>query len=167
MYPLASEPSSVSRLSRRQQALYRHLRTRAERGAAAPSLDELCHELGLRSRGSLHKQIQALIEAGLVEPMQRRRTGIHLTQACEEGRRELPLLGYIAAGRPLEAVPVPEPIVVPDMLVRGEPSYVLQVRGDSMIEAGILPGTGWWCTAATTPQTAPSWWRSSTAWKAH
>ena len=52
----------------------------------------------------------------------------------------LPLLGTIAAGRPIEAIPRPESIQVPPQLRTDRPCYVLRVRGDSMCEAGILDG---------------------------
>ena len=52
----------------------------------------------------------------------------------------LPLYGYIAAGRPIEAISNPEMIDVPAQLRSGKPCYVLEVRGDSMIEEGIPDG---------------------------
>ncbi len=105
----------------------------------APTLDELCTALGLSSRGSMHKQVQALVEAGLVEPLGGRQRGVRLTDAAG-GDDELPLLGRIAAGRPIEALSTPETIQVPPALRgRGE-CYVLEVRGDSMIDEGILDG---------------------------
>jgi len=104
-----------------------------------PSHDELCQALGLSSRGSLHKHIQALIQAGLVEPMERSHRGIRLVEQAQEGGGT-PVLGTIAAGRPIEAVPQAETMQVPDELLGKRPCYVLRVSGDSMIEAGILDG---------------------------
>ena len=132
-------------LTRRQQEIYDYLREQLPRMPHPPTLDELCHSLGLKSRGSLHKQIQALIDAGLVEPMHNLRRGIRLTvQAQHEpgGHEsdELPLYGYIAAGQPIEAISNPDTIAVPPPLRTQNPCYVLQVRGDSMIEEGILDG---------------------------
>jgi len=128
-------------LTRRQLEIYDFLRQHLDDFPHPPTLDELCDALGLSSRGSLHKQIQALIEAGLVEPMNHLRRGIRLSQgdavAEEDG---LPLLGYIAAGRPIEAVANPETVRVPPALRTAHDCYVLQVRGDSMIDEGILDG---------------------------
>jgi repressor LexA len=95
--------------------------------------------LGVRSRGSLHKHIRALIEAGLVEPSAGRHRGIRLVPEAARAN-SLPLLGKIAAGRPIEAIPQPEQIEVPAQLRTDKPCYVLQVQGDSMCEAGILDG---------------------------
>jgi len=126
-------------LTRRQQQIYDYLVDNADHFDHPPTHDELCQALGLSSRGSLHKHIQALVLAGLVEPMDGSRRGIRLVeqQAVADG---IPLLGRIAAGRPIEAVPQPETLQVPEEMLGRGPCYVLQVSGDSMIEAGILDG---------------------------
>ena len=130
-------------LTRRQQEIFDYLRAHLDDFPHPPTLDELCDALGLSSRGSLHKQIQALIEAGLVEPMNNLRRGIRLAEAEPDMAVDadaLPLYGYIAAGRPIEAIRNPEMIEVPPQLRTPNPCYVLEVRGDSMIEDGILDG---------------------------
>ncbi len=129
-----------SNLTRRQREIFAFLRDHAEALNHPPTLDELCGMLGLTSRGSLHKQIQALIDAGLVEPMHKQQRGVRLTQRAIENESTLPLLGYIAAGRPIEAIKTPETIEVPAFLRGDQSCYVLQVKGDSMIEDGILDG---------------------------
>ena len=130
-------------LTRRQMEIYEFLKAQLGRFAHPPTLDELCDALGLSSRGSLHKQIQALIDAGLVEPMNNLRRGIRLvaTEGAEAAEADaLPLLGTIAAGRPIEAVVNPEAVRVPPQLRTNRPCYVLQVRGESMVDEGILDG---------------------------
>lgn len=125
-------------LTRRQQEIYDFLNRHNDEFEHPPTLDELCSALGLSSKGSLHKQIQALVDAGLVEPMNNQRRGVRLVR--EEDDSALPLLGYIAAGKPIEAVEQRETIQVPGLLRTNRPCFVLQVRGDSMIEDGILDG---------------------------
>lgn len=130
-------------LTRRQQEIFDYLREHLDEFPHPPTLDELCDALGLKSRGSLHKQIQALIETGLVEPMNNLRRGIRLVEEEPELATDsdaLPLYGYIAAGSPIEAIRNPESIDVPAQLRTPNPCYVLEVRGDSMIEEGILDG---------------------------
>ncbi|TVO79006.1 transcriptional repressor LexA [Sedimenticola selenatireducens] len=128
-------------LTRRQQEIYDYLLSNVDSFPHPPTLDELCSALGLSSKGSLHKQIQALIDAGLVEPMNNRRRGIRLTnEARNEEEQGLPFLGYIAAGSPIEAIEQKEIIQVPDYLRTNRPCYVLQVKGESMIDEGILDG---------------------------
>ncbi len=126
------------KLTRRQQEIYDYLRSHAGHFTHPPTYDELCQLLGLSSRGSMHKHIQALIEAGLVEPLEGRQ-GIRLVEwgQAEEG---VPHLGAIAAGRPIEALPQPEFLPVPDYLLSDRPCYVLTVKGDSMVDAGIMDG---------------------------
>lgn len=126
-------------LTRRQQEIYTYLQQHADDFSHPPTLDELCQALRLASRGSLHKQIQALIEAGLVEPMDGQQRGIRLVEQ-EEREAGLPFLGTIAAGRPIEAVPQLETMQIPESLRSDKPCYVLQVQGESMIELGILDG---------------------------
>jgi repressor LexA len=126
-------------LTRRQAEIYQYLLENADHFDHPPTHDELCQALGLSSRGSLHKHIQALVEAGLIEPMDRSHRGIRLVEQ-EVPAEGIPFLGTIAAGRPIEAVTQPESMQVPDELLGNKPCYVLQVRGDSMIEDGILDG---------------------------
>lgn len=130
-------------LTRRQQEIYEYLRDHLPDMPHPPTLDELCAALGLKSRGSLHKQIQALIEAGLIEPMNNMRRGIRLANAATQASNNantLPLYGAIAAGQPIEAIANPDTMEVPPDLRTSNTCYVLNVKGDSMIEAGILDG---------------------------
>ena len=140
-------------LTRRQQQICEFLQAHLDEFPHPPTLDELCQALGLKSRGSLHKQLQALIEAGLVEPMNNLRRGIRLVESSSDSAarsREnaqqaandnaLPLYGKIAAGRPIEAIAHPERIEVPPALRTANDCYVLEVKGDSMVDEGILDG---------------------------
>jgi len=126
-------------LTRRQQEILDLLRGRAAAEEYPPTFSELCTELGLRSRGSLHKQVRALVDAGYVAPMHRQHRGIRLVSDAL-GEDALPLVGKIAAGRPIEAVTECEHIEVPAHLRTARSCYVLRVEGDSMQEAGILDG---------------------------
>jgi repressor LexA len=137
------ENTQALSLTAGQRQLYQHLRQRRQRGADPATLDQLCAELGLASRGSLHKQISALIDAGLVEPMDGKQRGVRLrTDAigttADDGT--LPLLGRIAAGRPIDALAGDERVEVPSGLRPPGDAYALSVRGDSMRDAGIHDG---------------------------
>jgi repressor LexA len=127
-------------LTRRQQAILDFLREHARQQAYPPTLDEICAALGLRSRGSLHKHVSALVEAGYLEPLHGKQRGIRLSAAAVGAENALPLLGTIAAGRPIETIAQPESIEIPPVLQRRAPCYVLRVRGDSMVDEGILDG---------------------------
>jgi len=88
----------------------------------------------------MHKQIAALITAGLIEPMARKHRGVRLLALPEEGARRVPLLGVIAAGHPIEALAQSEALSLPESLVPAPGCYALAVRGDSMRDIGILDG---------------------------
>jgi repressor LexA len=131
-------------LTRRQRSILESLRASRLDQAHPPTLDELCRALGLRSRGSLHKHIQALVAAGYVEPLSGKQRGVRLcanhAEHRADGAESLPLLGRIAAGRPIEALEDRQSLEVPRQLRGKGRCYVLQVRGDSMVDAGILDG---------------------------
>ena len=130
-------------LTRKQQEVLDYLLSNQDRFHHPPTLDELCLAMGLKSRGSLHKHIQGLIAAGLVEAPNGKQRGVRLSQqalfhAAEESG--LPLVGAIAAGQPIEALENISYMTVPEQLKTEKPCYVLQVKGDSMIDAGIFNG---------------------------
>jgi repressor LexA len=127
-------------LTRRQRSIHDYLLARHASGDPPPTLDTLCDELGLRSRGSMHAQVKALVDAGLVEPMGGKQRGVRVCAVGQEEPTQLALLGSIAAGRPIEAVEIPEQMDVPAHLRTDKSCYVLRVKGDSMIEDGILDG---------------------------
>jgi repressor LexA len=132
-------------LTRRQREIFAFLRDNYENFAHPPTLDELCAALGMASRGSLYKHVMALIAAGLVEPFaSNKQGGIRLSAKAERNytacEHSLPFVGKIAAGRPIEALENIHYMAVPELLKSDKPCYVLQVQGDSMVEAGIFDG---------------------------
>lgn len=131
-------------LTRKQQDVFEFLLNNQEMFDHPPTLDELCLAMGLKSRGSLHKHIQGLIEADLVEPLNRKQRGVrlkNLTPLSEDySGTGLPFVGQIAAGRPIEAIQTVNYMQVPEQLQTEQPCYILQVKGDSMIDDGIYDG---------------------------
>jgi repressor LexA len=115
-----------------------------ERGVA-PTHREICDHFGFSSYGTVYKHLSLLEKKGLIRRDWNQKRGVELVEEQEQrepaaGVRELPLFGYIAAGRPLDVEVSDETISVPEhMTTRGE-NYVLKVRGDSMIDDGILDG---------------------------
>jgi repressor LexA len=130
------------KLTRRQQEIYQILREDLRHYEHPPTYDQLCGLLGLKSRGSLHKHIQALVEAGLVEPMDGLKRGIRLVEPALEPvvASDIPYLGRIAAGKPIEAISEAETMRIPDELLGKGACYVLKVSGESMIDEGIYDG---------------------------
>ncbi len=136
--------SDYQPLTRKQQEIYQFLVKHYQVSEIPPTLAEICSALGLSSRGSLHKHIQHLVEAKLVEPSNRQQRGIRLTKKNNKtvlkssSNNTIPYLGKIAAGLPLQAITNDSKIVIPKQLKTENECYALQVSGDSMIELGIF-----------------------------
>jgi repressor LexA len=133
-------------LTRKQQEIFDFLLQNQNKFEHPPTFEELCAALGLKSRGSLHNQIKALIDANLVEAPERKQRGIRLTEYAKkfinqpEAQGVLPFVGFIAAGRPIEAMENISYMPIPEQIKTDKPCYVLKVKGDSMIEEGIFDG---------------------------
>ena len=123
-------------LTQRQQAAYRFIADFIRQHGHGPLLTEIATGLGIHSKGTVHRHVRALADAGLIQLHAGRHRGITLTR---ESGQTLPLLGRIAAGRPIEAIPDQDAINLTDFLT-GANRFILKVQGDSMIEAGILDG---------------------------
>ena len=133
-------------LTRKQKEILDFLLQSQDSFLHPPTLDELCAALGLKSRGSMHHQIKALIEAQLIEAPERKQRGIRLTQQAKnlitrpETEDKLPFIGYIAAGRPIEAIENISYMAIPEQIKTENACDVLKVKGDSMCEEGIFDG---------------------------
>ena len=114
------------------------IRRYLNRRGYAPSLIEIAEGIGITSKGTAHRHVQALADAGRIRLIPGRKRGIELVDEEEISKTSLPLLGRIAAGRPIEAIADQERLDLNDLL--GPNRYALQVKGDSMIDAGILDG---------------------------
>ena len=95
----------------------------------------------LSSLATVHKHLTNLQEKGFIRRAWNRSRSVELVPTRVGGRAlELPLLGFVAAGRPIEAVASNETIAVPETLAGKRDSYVLRVKGDSMIDEQIRDG---------------------------
>ncbi len=104
----------------------------------APTYEEIAEHFGYRSKGTVHKHITNLEEKGYIKKDWNRTRGLEIVkQENGNGISELPLLGLVAAGEPIEAIENAETIVVPDDMIGKGDNYVLQVRGNSMIDENI------------------------------
>jgi repressor LexA len=125
-------------LSPRQHDTYQFILGYLERHGKAPLLSEIASGLGISSKGVIHRYLQALANEGLIQVENGRHRGITLAGAPATSST-LPLLGRIAAGRPIEAISGEEEINLADFFI-GPNRFVLKVSGNSMEEAGILDG---------------------------
>lgn len=129
-------------LTRRQHQVLEVVRRFIAQNGYSPSLEEIGTELNLSSVATVHKHVSHLVQKGYVRRAWNQNRSIELVSNGEApGALRLPLAGTIAAGLPLEAVETTESIGVPSELVRDRSStFVLQVRGDSMIDEQIRDG---------------------------
>ena len=132
------------KLTRRQREIYDYLGEFIEENGYAPSLEEIAARFGLSSVATVHEHLENLESKGAVRRDPHRSRAIELTESLTDRPRpaavELPLLGRVAAGQPLEAIGENETLAVPESMVgRGE-TFVLRVAGDSMIDEHIEDG---------------------------
>jgi len=128
-------------LTKRQREILDYLGQFIEQHGYAPSLEEIGRRFGLSSLATVHKHLSNLQEKGFIRRTWNRSRSVEMVPARTGSRAvELPLLGYVAAGAPIEAVATNETIAVPDDLVGKRETYVLKVRGDSMIDEQIRDG---------------------------
>ncbi|MBI4435495.1 transcriptional repressor LexA [Candidatus Uhrbacteria bacterium] len=130
-------------LTKKQSEVLDFIREHLEENGYAPSYREIADHFGLSSPATVHGHVQALIEKGLITAGDEGEArSIELVQDMPTGSSiMLPLMGLITAGEPIEAVEDREAMAVPaNFVLDGENSYVLRVKGRSMIEDGILDG---------------------------
>jgi len=128
-------------LTRRQREIYDFICGFVRERGYSPSLEEIGANFGLRSVATVHKHVQHLVEKDLLRKSWNRSRSVEPVAEPEAGSLGLPLLGVVAAGAPIEAIEDDESIAVPSEMVRrpGD-TFVLRVRGDSMIEDQIRDG---------------------------
>lgn len=127
-------------LTKRQREIYDYLRDFLESHGYAPSLEEIARHFGLSSVATVHEHLSNLQDKGLLRRDPNRSRAVELTRPSLASAVELPLLGRVAAGSPIEAISDEETIAVPENLLgRGE-TYVLRVSGDSMVDEHIADG---------------------------
>ena len=156
-------------LTRKQHELLMFIHERIKESGVSPSFDEMKEALDLASKSGIHRLITALEERGFLRRLPHRARALEVVKLPEQattgrgrqpfrpqvveggGRaaapegssdsRELPLLGRIAAGTPIEAIQQErDRIQVPEAILGAGEHFVLEIQGDSMINAGILDG---------------------------
>ncbi|MEK7303919.1 MAG: transcriptional repressor LexA, partial [Pseudomonadota bacterium] len=125
-------------LTDREREVYDFVRAYTRRHGVPPKLREIGAHLGVASRGTVHRYLRAIEGAGLIAITPERARGVRLVSKAE-ARTVLPVLGRIAAGLPIEAIPDETEIDLSEFFM-GPNRFVLRVDGESMIEAGILHG---------------------------
>ncbi len=128
-------------LTKRQKELFDYLEGYLARKGYAPTLEEIGAHFHLRSLATVHKHLSNLEGKGLIRRTWNHSRAIELvSQRRASVAVELPLLGRVAAGQPIEALEQTDTIAVPEEFIRRQNTYVLRVVGASMIDDGIFDG---------------------------
>lgn len=142
------------KLSKRQAAIYDYIRSYTEEHGYPPSVREIGSAVGLKSPSTVHMHLKALEELSLIRRDPKKPRTIDVTKSQDPDPElgtviqdlgsnsiSLPLVGRVAAGVPVLAEQnIEENLVLPTSLVGDASSFVLRVRGNSMINAGIFDG---------------------------
>ena len=137
---MEKKPVGTSKPSKRQAEILQFVSKFQREKDYSPSLGEIAENFGV-SIPTIHQHISHLRKKNLLSADKGKRRSIQAFNDQKRDLVEIPLMGLIAAGGPIEAIRNPEPIEVPrSMLSRGANYYALKIAGTSMIEEGISDG---------------------------
>lgn len=130
-------------LTRRQRQMLDTIEKFIEQQGYSPTLEEIGNAMGLSSPATVHKHLQNLEAKGMIRRNWNHSRSLELTskaRAKKAAANAVPLLGNVAAGVPIEAIENSETVEVPSEFVGTMETFVLRIKGDSMIEDGIHDG---------------------------
>jgi repressor LexA len=129
-------------LTKRQSEILKYLQEHIRDRGYAPSFEEIAEHFTFQSLATVHEHLTNLERKGYIHRTHNESRAIEvLPPRGQSGATEIPLLGRVAAGSPIESTTSNETIAVPDQLLpRRGPNYALQVQGESMIDEHIMDG---------------------------
>ena len=132
-------------LYKKQKQILDYLSQYIQLNSYSPTLQEIADAMGLSSLATVHEHLQALEKKGVIRKFDGSVRGIEILDNLVNAALsavELPFVGYIAAGKPIEANenPLATIMVSSDIVPKNKRCFVLQVKGDSMIEMAITDG---------------------------
>ncbi len=129
-------------LTKRQREILTYLNSYTEENGYAPSFEEIAAQFGYNSLATVHEHLSNLERKGYIKRGYNESRAIEILPSSEFPRAvQLPLLGAVAAGMPIEMIAHGETLAVPEEFVRRPGGhYVLKVRGNSMIDAHVTDG---------------------------
>ncbi|MBE9521916.1 MAG: transcriptional repressor LexA [Proteobacteria bacterium] len=130
------------KLTEKQKAFLGYISRYMEDWGRSPSFEEICSHFGFTSYNTVTTYLKTLERKGYIRLPRKKnqKRAIEVISPVETRRFEFPLLGRVAAGKPIEAVEDMDVIEVPPSMIGQGDHFVLQVKGDSMKEDGILDG---------------------------
>ncbi len=127
-------------LTKRQKQILDYVESFIEVHGYSPSFEEIAESFGYSSLATVHEHLSNLERKGYLRKNYNKSRSLELVPAEGTLAVELPLLGMVAAGLPLEAIDQNETLSVPHDMLRAGSNYVLRVKGDSMVEEQIRDG---------------------------
>ena len=128
-------------LTKKQRQILDYVESFVETNGYSPSYEEIADHFGYNSLATVHEHLTNLEQKGFLRKNYNKSRSLEVVRAdLHAPALELPLMGAVAAGLPIEAVQEQETITVPHDMVRRGNNYVLRVRGDSMIDEQIRDG---------------------------
>jgi len=142
-------------LTKKQHELLLFLEERIAQSGVTPSFEEMKNKVGLKSKSGIHRLISALEDRGFIRKLPFKARAIEILKSpnikskpsdnkpntLDKHIVELPVVGRIAAGLPIEAIEAGEnSLFVSRFLTKGSDSFILEIKGESMIDAGINDG---------------------------
>ena len=127
-------------LSKMQQKIYDYIVSCIRDQGYPPSVREIGEAVGLKSPSTVHFHLKHLEEAGVIEKGAGKGRAITLTEPAAAEEDKVPIVGNVAAGSPILAEECIEDYLTFDTGGRSGEYFALRVRGESMLNAGILPG---------------------------
>lgn len=129
-------------LTKRQSEILSYVQQQIQDNGYAPSFDEIAERFGFKSLATVHEHLTNLERKGYIHRAHNESRAIEvLPPKGTAGATEIPLLGRVAAGIPIESISTGETLAVPDALLpRRGPNYALKVQGESMIDEHIMDG---------------------------
>jgi len=135
-----AQAGPAGNLTKRQRIVFDFIKDYIQTHGVSPSYEEIRRNFGFGSYNSVQKHLKSLVAKGFLRtPWDNQKRALTLVEPGPS-TTVLPLLGRVAAGRPIEAIQNPETVEVPEMLLRGEDNFALRVVGDSMVDEGIRDG---------------------------
>lgn len=138
----SSDPSAMPRLTPRRLEILTAIRDFQQNRGYSPTMQELAALLGV-SKVTIFEHVEALIEKGLLQRSRHKARSLEITSSAvfpDDKPTRLPLIGRIAAGSPIEAIQDNDSIDLEEMFASGPDTFVLKVRGESMIDEQIRDG---------------------------
>jgi len=132
----------MSILTKKQTEIMDFIEKYIQRNGCSPSLTEIKSEFGISAVSTIHEHISSLVKKGVLKRTKGIIRGLELTTTKLNGLMSIPLVGTITAGRPIEAIEIPDEVVeiAKDRRFQDGELYALRVKGNSMIGDGIFDG---------------------------